>query len=482
MRASRMRVSKINFLSITECTVKKKINEHGTAKVTGVIDAEDEQACISLATSESYLKIYAVSDKGEECIFTGYIEDIEINSDDIKTVTLNLVTGTKLMDLAVRTRTFQNVGMTYRSVLKSNEALNGDIGAESKFLEDISATIGDLIVQYKETDWDFAKRMASNCHTFLRPEFKLEGCKYYFGLNASQAAKNKPGDVHNYTVKKAVNQYEVDTREYKLPLAKTDSFTYIFDSREIFELGDKIDLQNGAGLYVYEMISYYEGQELMNTYHMRTRNGFLIGTRYNHKLIGASLSGTIAGVERDQVSLNLSVDSEYSDHGIKYFPYSTVYSSPDGTGWYCMPEIGDKVRLYFPTEKEKHAYVISSVHLEVNEGASASSGGSTPPRSDPSNKSIKNSAGKEILFTPNSLSIINPAVGTIVLDDSEGITIESAKSIRFKADQFVEMHSMQKDVTITAAEAMTLMQGKTRLILNKNVLLKGAKLKLQEKG
>ena len=41
---------------------------------------------------------------------------------------------------------------------------------------------------------------------------------------------------------------------------------------------------------------------------------------------------------------------------------------------------------------------------------------------------------------------------------------------------------MQKDVTITAAEAMTLMQGKTRLILNKNVLLKGAKLKLQEKG
>ncbi|MBR3772484.1 MAG: hypothetical protein IKL07_09455 [Clostridium sp.] len=481
MRANRIRVDQINFLMITDCNMKKMINEHGTAIVTGVIEAEDESKCLALATSESYLQIYAVGSSGEACIFHGFIEDIEVYSGDIKTVTIKLATGTRLMDLETRTRTFQNVGMTYQAVLKSNEALNGDIGAQSKFLEPGSKTIENLIVQYKETDWEFAKRMASCLKTFIRPEYKLSGSKYYVGLNTSQAAKGKPKDIHNYTIKKIVNQYEIQKREYGLPVSSEDAFLYQFDSREIFELGDCVDIGNGKTLYVYEVDSFYEGEELMNRYFLRTRNGFLIGTYYNHKIIGASLEGTIAQVSRDQVGVNLSVDKNYSDHGSKLFPYSTVYSSPDGTGWYCMPENGDQVRLYFPTEKEKDAYVISSVHLQVSDGASSSSGGPAP-RSDPSNKSIKNSAGKEILFTPTSLSLINPAIGSIVLDDSDGITIETNKSIHFKAGEFVEMHSMNKNVNVSASDALTIAQGSTRLILNKNVLIKGAKVKLQEKG
>lgn len=38
-----------------------------------------------------------------------------------------------------------------------------------------------------------------------------------------------------------------------------------------------------------------------------------------------------------------------------------------GSGWYCMPEKGDEIRLYIRTVKEKHAYVISSVHLAVDQ-------------------------------------------------------------------------------------------------------------------
>ena len=57
MRANRIRVDQINFLMITDCNMKKMINEHGTAIVTGVIEAEDESKCLALATSESYLQI-----------------------------------------------------------------------------------------------------------------------------------------------------------------------------------------------------------------------------------------------------------------------------------------------------------------------------------------------------------------------------------------------------------------------------------------
>lgn len=483
MRAIRVRVDQIDFISINDCHIVKKINQHGSARITGVIDETDQQKCLSLATSEAYLKVFAVGERQEECIFNGFIEDIEIQSDDIKNVTLWLSTGSKMLDLKHRTRTFQNVAMTYQQMFRSNEALNGDVKAQSIFLTDGSSAIGNLIVQYKETDWEFARRMASNLHTFIRPEYKLADAKYYVGLNEGQVPKLKPKDFHNYTVKKVVNDYEIQTREYKLPIGKEDAFVYIFESREIFELGDCIDIGIAKKMYVYQATYFYEGEELMARYYLRTKNGFLVGTFYNKDITGASLSGTIAGVTKDQVSLVLSVDKEYKDHGEKNFPYSTVYSSPDGTGWYCMPEIGDKVRLYFPTEKEKNAYVISSVHLEVSDVEGDSSGSAdTPPRSDPSSKSLKNSAGKEIVFTPTSLSIINPAVGSIVLDDSEGITIKSAKSIRMKAGEFVEVHSMNKDINITAKEALTVAQGNTRLVLKDDVLIKGAKLKLQEKG
>ena len=68
-------------------------------------------------------------------------------------------------------------------------------------------------------------------------------------------------------------------------------------------------------------------------------------------------------VRADVVRVSLRTDAR-KETG-KWFSFSTVYSSPDGSGWYCMPEPGDEIRLYFPTEQEKHGYVISAVHLPV---------------------------------------------------------------------------------------------------------------------
>ena len=31
-----------------------------------------------------------------------------------------------------------------------------------------------------------------------------------------------------------------------------------------------------------------------------------------------------------------------------------------------MPEIGDNVRIYFPSEKEKEAYAVSSTHIKTS--------------------------------------------------------------------------------------------------------------------
>ena len=96
------------------------------------------------------------------------------------------------------------------------------------------------------------------------------------------------------------------------------------------------------------------------------------------------LMKSVLSVSRDKVKVHIKADGSQDVGTAKWFPYSTVYSSPVGTGWYCMPEVNDKVRLYFPNEKEEDAYVISSIHLE---GGTATGGGEAP-RSNPDNKSI----------------------------------------------------------------------------------------------
>ncbi|WP_431087462.1 hypothetical protein [Paenibacillus sp. 8b26] len=81
-----------------------------------------------------------------------------------------------------------------------------------------------------------------------------------------------------------------------------------------------------------------------------------------------------------------------------WFPYSTVYSSPDGSGWYVTPEAGDQIRLYFPDEREQHAFAASSVDLASSDPVK---------RSDPAVKSISTKYGKQVVFKPGAVEIIN---------------------------------------------------------------------------
>ncbi|RAZ94354.1 hypothetical protein DK853_35600, partial [Klebsiella oxytoca] len=79
-------------------------------------------------------------------------------------------------------------------------------------------------------------------------------------------------------------------------------------------------------------------------------------------MAGTGLLGRVTAVEGDQVQISLEKDENRENAGHKWFAFSTVYSSPDGTGWYCMPEVGDTVRLSFPSEQPMEGYVSSAVH------------------------------------------------------------------------------------------------------------------------
>ena len=212
-------------------------------------------------------------------------------------------------------------------------------------------------------------------------------------------------------------------------ISERNVMEYIVKSRDILDLCDCVPLE-GQSLYVCNIQSKLVGSELVHWYTLREKAGFCSKPFYNDLIIGASITGIVSSVEEDLVRVEL--DGDISQSSYKWFTYSTVYSQPEGTGWYFMPEAGDSIRLHFPTANENEAYVISSTHVTHGD------------RSDPDTKFIRTKHDKEIRFTPDSILITNNNGSKIEIKDKKGITIETDQGVYISADRDVEVASSGK--------------------------------------
>ncbi|BCJ92614.1 hypothetical protein acsn021_01830 [Anaerocolumna cellulosilytica] len=496
MREVKILLSLVNFIDIIECRITKRVNEHGSAVITGRIKEKAESTLLNHTEEVRYASLALQDEEGEnEVIFSGIVESIKIRTEaGVKTATVTLTGATRLLDITERTRSFQNGSMTYGGVLK--QVTGAYSGLQYIMGGSGQSSINDFLVQYKETDWEFIKRISSHSGGVVMPHYKSGGIKFY--VDAFQSGKNKKIEPITYSVENELDEYFQKKKNGVELKHKEDACYYTFESREVYDLGEGLTFQNKK-LYVHEVRSELKGSELIHSYRLKTEGGFQNQKQFNTKIIGASLDGKILAVSGDKVKVSLGIDKSKGSQTARWFSFSTVYSSPDGSGWYCMPEEGDSVRLYFPSEKEKHAYVVSSIHVGSDSeaiggaeagtsesagagaGISASAGTSQKeaPRSNPDNKSIQNKYNKKVELTPTTILITNQDGMTIKLDDEEGISIISKKDILIQSEENLEIVSMQESMTMEAVEALELIQGDTKITLKEDIVVEGAMLKVQ---
>lgn len=189
---------------------------------------------------------------------------------------------------------------------------------------------------------------------------------------------------------------------------------------------------------------------------------------HQKEIIGLSLIGKVKAVEGEQVQLSLE-DDENQQSGNRWFAFSTVYSSPDGAGWYCMPEIGDTARLYFPTEEDGDAYVSSAFHENAGGGL----------RTEPSNKIWRNKEGKEIRLTPDKILITNNKGMSVELSDQQGIKIKSNASVTVEASDDISISSSGAGLELAASNKILLRQGSNTMELSDGIKISGSTVKMQ---
>lgn len=473
MRDLDIRISPFQFIQLLKCDLYCSVNQHAKAYVEAIISADDEDAYVEMALEEIVAEISCTDDAGEDVtLLKGLVTDLSIDSrNGLKQMNLTIRSATVLMDLVEYTRTYQNPGFTMSNILDS-------IGyyPDYNYVMSVgtSAPVEDMIVQYKETDWEFIKRMASRYNSVVLPDYVNGKPWFHFGLPAAK----KPHEINDvfYQMHKDVYEFEDKASNRVAAVQEKDAIYYRIEDREIYRLGDAVAFK-GRELRVYSIESHLEGQELVHHYVLKTEAGFGIKQQFNEKMIGASLEGYVINVANDLVQVQLNVDTVLNQSGARWLAFSTVYSSPDGSGWYAMPELGDCIRLYLPTEHENEAYVVSSVNLQATDGVS---------RTDPSRKSIKNINGKEILLTATQIILTNNQADqgndvTVILDDAEGIHIRCDKDITITSKETVSIQSKESDLGISAQNQVEISDGNGgKIELNEiGLALKGKDVQVQ---
>jgi len=462
MKADKIKVDKFEFQNILECRGKKAFNEHGYLIIRGIIKAEHETEYLKLMQTQEKVHVTVTDMEGNETnLFYGILYEANIRHDNgVSVMQIHLKTGSYLADIKKHVRSFQNGNTDCQTIaetcLKGYPDGNFSLGERHNF------AVNDFVMQYDETDWEFLIRVMSNCHTMLLPDDETGCVKLYLGIPDYGSIQQMTSD--SFYIHKNIGN--ADRLKEEMQIQEEDLWVYEVETRDIYKVGERVNFL-GRTQIIYAMETNWKGSQLVHTYYLKTKAGMAVSKQFNERLTGSSLTAYVLGVKQDQVLISIEKE-ENSNSGAKLFPYATIYSSPDGTGWYCMPEAGDEVRLCFPSNDENDAYVESSVHLSID----------TDDRKNPQEKSVMNSQRKEILFTPDRLIIRNNAGLSIELLDGQGINIVSDKSIFINAGDTVSLNSNSGEIEMNALKNIEMTQGKAQLKIADQITMTGGKINL----
>ena len=465
MNADKIVISHFDFLTINSLEIKRTVGEHAEAKISGCISDADAESYKWKVLENLWVTITAEDESGErKVLMRGMIAGFSFEPQPHAVfLTLILKSGTYLMDTRTHFRTFQNHTMTYWDVLNEIKHPYGEAGIIGE--QCLETTRIDFLMQYKETDWAFIKRISSYFGLPVTPAMEREGVFYYIG-DRNYAVYSLPASI-NYRVRKHAGAFMEQGANGLGSSFEQDYLEYEVTLREVYDLWDEVMIGNQGG-YVCRIHSKYRQGELIHTYSLRPPSAMGVMRLCNDCQSGCSFLATVKAVMQDQVQITLNGDENGNQSITRWFPYSTGYSSPDGAGWYCMPEIGDQVRLQVPDSMEEHAYVISAVHLKTG-----------MERKNPEHKSFKTKYGKELLFTPTSLELTNNQGMSIKIADDKGISIVSDKDISIVSKGNMTLSSQDASLIVAGTKSVDIRQAGTGLHMEEEITFSGGKFRIQ---
>jgi len=358
---SDLRLHPYEIERILEVKIEQEINEHATLFCRALLAESTGFSYIQQDVKGTKISLMVANHSDQDAtLFQGMIKEIEVKVvEGTYYLEVQAISYSSLLDVGQRSRSFQDKKMTYTQLVESITAAYP--GASVRDVVSNGKPTNQFLIQYLETDWELLKRVASDFNTGLVCDPRFDTPKYYFGIPEVQSTALT---CFNYQVKKNFQRFKLLSENGVDHLTEHDFICFEVEATAVLNIGDRVQFQ-GQNLRVASVARVSRQEMFLNQYTLMPSGGLSQPECMHNQIVGCSFNGRVIAIRNDQVKVHLDIDAVQDVETASFIPYSTIYSSPDGSGWYCMPSVGDQVRVYLPDGDDDHAYAISSVHKPV---------------------------------------------------------------------------------------------------------------------
>jgi hypothetical protein len=420
------------ILKIDDIKIQCKPNEHGYLNMKCLIDDTINFNYAIKASTEDKICIYEEIDNDEDeksIIFNGLIQSVRTtNVNGVYYLEIDAVTSSFMLDIEEKSRSFQDTEMTYYDVIEEILKYYNGLGYGRHM--DKSQKIGKPLFQYKETDYNFIKRLASELGIDMISDIMKFSNTFYFGRPVGEQYVLE--DEINYRAYKNLKKYYLTKPERRINFHDTDFFYYEVEKREKMDIGDQVYFKEKR-LYVNQFTAKFHQGELIYRYRLCGENGIWQEKIDNEKLNGVSLEGKVLEVKDELIKLHLDIDKDQNQDKAFWF----TFAPPTGNIMYSMPIVGTNALLYFPNVNKADPIVIGCVRKN---------GGSCDKFSDVNKRYYTTEHKNQLAMIPDCISFIcsgKPGL-SVTLDDNEGVTLKSDKNLTLTAPNEVIMKTDTK--------------------------------------
>lgn len=488
---NKVTVEGITYKRLDDVVISHKMNDHGYATVKCLMLTSDATSFIESASEKTALKIStSAGDQVRKNLFYGYVESVEANDSmtDVEgtEVIIHLASMSKKLDITKRSKTFMNDSKTYKDIMQ--EAADVDSaqcqittkidfqGISDKAIKSLDFYTDNKafqyytnikvegheswVIQFHQTAWEFILQMASRFGACVFTDITHDSGDNFVNIivgvpSAGKSLTDQTWVYSNIADVKA-NGYGASAR---------------FDSLYYGCIGDKMNAKfmdeqssAGSGNYIItEVLTTQKDGTLFTNLTMKKKDSIFQNLIVNKALAGHMFTAEVKEVEKDKIKVHIKdIDKDYDGSTTKQFVYSTTYASKEKSGFYCMPEKEDIVRIYLPSFLERDGFASSAVNKNQID--------------KPEDKLWRAPDGQEILLCKDGIKISANEDHSIYIDllNNDGIKISSTKPITISSDNDINMNA-GGSVNIEGGTEVNLKVDKSAVKVTNAAVVLGAK-------
>ena len=432
------------LLAVEELVLTQGLNCHAGLTLKILIEEEQRDELVTMS-SDAGVTVRELEKTNGQVVFRGKLETVSARRENgLFYLYLEAWSYTMDWDRVKKSRSFQNGALTYMEVVQRVLSGYGQSGVTDHATG--GACIPEFLLQYEESDWVFLRRLASHFGTYLLADATDACGKVYFGI--PEISYGTVLDRQDYTMEKDMLHY-ARVLEKEGVLSQEASCWNVM-VRFFLRMGETLTF-NGFEAVVTAMRLHTEKGELVYSYVLARRAGIRREKEKNPGIFGMSIPATVMERSGNRIRVHFEIDPEYeASEKTKYFTYAIESSS-----FYCMPEEGSQVHIYFPDHDEQGAVAVHAIRS--GEGASGSC-------STPENKRFSDPSGSAMDMTPASLQFAPDAGGATVLHlEGGGFLSLTGMDIKLKTQMGMasDKEKPMQDLMICGEQKLTMQIGES---------------------